>query len=145
MRMRSFAFTQPVSPRISQTPLRRFLLASIVAAVGVLLCASAVQAGEFDIPAQPLPDALKVFSQQSGLQFMFLTETIQNRQSTPVAGELPAVDALRRMLKGTGLEFEFTSEDTVTIKSRLGNPGKSTILQEDSPIAESLQPERTRS
>lgn len=57
----------------------------------------------FSIPAGPAPQALEQFSRQAGEPAMFLTEMVEHVRTSPVEGEMTAMDALTRMFAGTGL------------------------------------------
>ena len=80
------------------------LVASLSAALLPLPLQAAVGAGEsrsnqgFDIPAQPLADALDAFSEQSGYQVIYSADEVQGQRSTRVQGKLSARDALRTLL-----------------------------------------------
>ena len=68
-----------------------------------------------DIPAQPLAQALSEFASQTGLQLVYVSEIAATQTSKGTARGLQAADALQRMLKGTGLRFEFLNARTVRI------------------------------
>jgi outer membrane receptor protein involved in Fe transport len=67
------------------------------------------------IDAQPLAEALAAFTQQSGLQLVYVSALADNRRSQPVAAGLSPTAALTQLLAGTGLRFEFLSDRTVRI------------------------------
>lgn len=77
--------------------------------------AQAAEAKHFDIAAQPLAGALTRFRKQSGLQLAYRTEEIRDLQSPGASGTMLPEEALRRLLAGTGLVFEFTGTRTVTL------------------------------
>ena len=83
------------------------------------------------IESQPLQEALREFGEQTGLQVLFRSENVSTRGVTAprVAGELSARDALERLLKDSGLEYEFINERTVRVTSAPG-PGASLTDQE---------------
>lgn len=58
---------------------------------------------DFDIPAQPLVEALKSFSLLTRRQVAASGEAIRGVASLPVSGQLTARDALQRMTAATGL------------------------------------------
>lgn len=58
---------------------------------------------QFDIPAQPLIEALRLFSRQSGQQVLFNSEVGADRTARAVRGRLDHEQALRQLLAGTGL------------------------------------------
>ncbi|HDS1038897.1 TPA: hypothetical protein QDZ42_001913 [Stenotrophomonas maltophilia] len=57
----------------------------------------------FDIPSQPLAQALQQFGEHTGLAVLVDTRLLQDRRSAPVTGELLQGEALRQMVAGTGL------------------------------------------
>lgn len=69
----------------------------------------------FDIPAQSLPTALTIFGRQSGLQVSVPADLASGRASTAVSGRLVPLDALSRLLAGTGLVYRI-SGNIVTLE-----------------------------
>jgi iron complex outermembrane recepter protein len=67
------------------------------------------------IPSQPLAAALAEFAHQTRLQFVYVTTIVRSRTSRDVPAGLEPVDALGRLLDGTGLSFEFLNPRTVRI------------------------------
>jgi iron complex outermembrane recepter protein len=67
------------------------------------------------IPAQPLAGALAAFAQQTGLQFVYVSEIVRNQKSHPAPAGLGAREALGRLLEGTGLRFEYLTAQSVQI------------------------------
>jgi len=59
----------------------------------------------FAIPAQPLPSALIEFSRQADVQVMGSSAAYAHLRSQEVKGRLNATDALRRLLRNTGLKY----------------------------------------
>ncbi len=72
-------------------------------------------AGHFDIKAQPLSEALMAFGAQTGAIVLASSTLTTGKTSRPVKGQLAAQDALTRMLLGTGLKFETTSNGAILI------------------------------
>lgn len=70
----------------------------------------------FDIPAQPLREALLLFGQQSGLQVTAQGPLVEGKTSTAVSGEFTPAAALGQLLTGTGLTFRFNRVDAVEIE-----------------------------
>src|SRR3546814_232896 len=64
---------------------------------------------EFDIPAQPLPGALMQFSAQTGLDLSASTDLVEGKHAGALKGTYAADEALRALLRGTGLEFIATA------------------------------------
>lgn len=69
----------------------------------------------FDIPAQPLTDALVAFGQQSGIQVTVDGTIARNVSSPAVRGTMTTEQALRRLLAGSGLTYTM-SGSTVAIE-----------------------------
>jgi len=69
----------------------------------------------FDIPAQPLAQALPAFATTTGLQMMYDSTLVLGRRSTPVSGAMTPRSALVLLLKDTGLSARFTSAGAVVI------------------------------
>lgn len=69
----------------------------------------------FDIPAQPLPSALTLFGRQSGLQVSVAADLANGRTSSAVSGRLTPLEALSRLLTGTGLAHRI-SGNIVTLE-----------------------------
>ena len=67
------------------------------------LLAGAAQAEEFNIPAGDLKVALDTYARQSGVALLFSSQTIRGVRTGGVKGNLPANDALAKILAGTGL------------------------------------------
>jgi len=70
-----------------------------------------------DIPAQPLADALVVFSRLTGLHVVYVSDLVRNQRSQAIAAGLRADEALARLLQGTGLKFEFLTRKSVRIRA----------------------------
>jgi len=67
------------------------------------------------IPPQELSQALRTFEDLTGLQGLYLTGTIANRKSGGSPAGLPPGPALTRLLRGTGLAFEFLNSRSFTL------------------------------
>lgn len=72
----------------------------------------------FDIPAQPLSQALVRFSSASGVQVFANAGLLRGINSPGVSGALTPAAALGRLLSGTGLNFRFTNPSTVAIERK---------------------------
>lgn len=70
----------------------------------------------FDIPAQPLPAALKAFAAQAHIQLLYVYNVVAEGRGNAVVGELNTRDALTTLLQGTGFEAAYTSDTEVTIR-----------------------------
>ncbi len=70
----------------------------------------------FDIPAQPLADALTEFGRQSGLRVTVDAALVRGLSSPAVAGAMAPEDALRQLLNGTGLAGRFAESDLIIVE-----------------------------
>ncbi|HKU16166.1 MAG TPA: TonB-dependent receptor [Steroidobacteraceae bacterium] len=82
--------------------------------------ASAAQSAgrqEFSIAAQPVPQALREYAQQSGDQVVFYSDVGRGLESTAVQGRLTREEALQQLLLNTGLKSERVNSKTVAISA----------------------------
>jgi len=89
------------------------------AACACFLGASALAAADsqtFDIPAQPLPSALKAYAEQSHVQLLYVYSAVANASGNAVHGDLDTHQALNELLRNTGFEAAYTSDREVTIR-----------------------------
>lgn len=70
---------------------------------------------DFDIPAQALADALKMYSEATGVSFAYKTGDFSGLGSPGVTGAMTAAQALARLLAGSGITFEFMGKRTVAL------------------------------
>ncbi len=73
----------------------------------------------FDIDASSMVKALIQFTEQSGLQLAFPTEGAHALPAPRVVGRLTPREALEQLLKGSGLQYEFTNDRTVSVRPRV--------------------------
>jgi hypothetical protein len=90
------------------------------------LCATAAESTESDarielrIDAPTMMAALVQFSQQTGLQLLFPTDGATELAAPRVEGHLTPRAALERLLRDTGLTFEFVNDRTVSVSFKAG-------------------------
>ncbi|MGM7654556.1 STN domain-containing protein, partial [Serratia marcescens] len=75
----------------------------------------------FDLPAQPLSQALVIYGEITGLSILVRGNLTAGRQSSPVRGELTADEALRALLAGTRLTAVYTSGSAFTLQPQNRN------------------------
>ncbi len=82
--------------------------------------AAAAQAAQdridVDIPAQDLNSALLLLTQRAGLQIVYDAGKVAGRRSSAVQGSFAPMEALSRMLAGTGLTFRVAGGNRVTLE-----------------------------
>ncbi|MCC2644204.1 MAG: putative Ferric iron uptake protein [Nitrospira sp.] len=71
---------------------------------------------EFNIPEQSLTSALNQFAVTTGLQVSYQADLAAGLTSSAVSGSRTPLEALQRLLAGTGLQFRFANEQTVTVE-----------------------------
>ena len=94
---------------------------ALLATALVALCAGVSQAQaqhsmmQFDLPAQPLADALRAVSKQTDTNILMDLSLIGDRQAPAIRAALTIQEALNRLLQGTGLTSRFVDEKTVVV------------------------------
>jgi iron complex outermembrane recepter protein len=81
------------------------------------LAAQDVERQEFSIAAQPVPQALREYAQQSGDQVVFYSDVGKGLESAAVQGSFTRQEALERLLLHTGLKSERVNSKTVAISA----------------------------
>jgi len=89
----------------------------------VFACCISIAGGAFadmpqrpvDIPAGNLSTALELLSKQSGIELVFRPEQVKGLKTKGVHGTLPASEAAKRLLEGTGLELSMDSTGAMLI------------------------------
>lgn len=110
------------SSRNPGAPFRRYsLLAAMLLVMIVLIVmpAGAQERRVFNIPAQPLSDALTTFGRQSGLQITYRPELTAGLSSRAVSGSYTPEQALQTLLSGLGLTYRFIDANTVMVEQSM--------------------------
>lgn len=93
----------------------------------------------FTIPAGPLAAGLTTFGLQSGVQVLYAADLTRDRTAPAVSGTLSPDAALQALLAGSGLTFQYTGPNTVTLlQAPTAVPGAATL----SPMAVQGQHDR---
>lgn len=71
----------------------------------------------FDIPAQPLDAALTAYFRATGVQLLYDSALATGRRSGPVRGNFTPREALRLLLRGTGLIARYSRTNAATLTS----------------------------
>lgn len=90
--------------------------------------AQAGRTANYNIPAQPLAQALTALGQQAGLQLAVSAPVVAGKTSSAVSGVMTAEQALQQLLAGTGVSYRFTSPSSVTVT---GTPDASGAMELD--------------
>lgn len=97
------------------------LIAVFVAVLGLLPPWAAAANGatdaprHFDIPAQPLPQALQLYGETTGVAVLIDAHLLGGLRSTPVKGTHEPLPALHLLLAGTGLAPRFVDDAAFTL------------------------------
>ena len=70
---------------------------------------------QFEIPSQPLPDALAAFDEATGFTGLYASDIVAGRRSGEVRGVFHAAEALRLLLAPSGLASYFTAADAYVL------------------------------
>ncbi|MEE4451434.1 TonB-dependent receptor [Novosphingobium resinovorum] len=103
-----------------QVMIAAVLLGTTAMAVTTLAAPAAAQgrpAASFDIPAQPLLDAIVLFNRQSGIQITAEGGLASGRRTAAIKGDLTPAQALGIMLSGTGLRWRWIDGRTVVLEN----------------------------
>ncbi len=98
------------------------LLSSALAGLAMLGLGGAAQAADqtyqFDIPAEPLGQALTDFSRTSSQQIVFSEEVAAGRSTKGLHGRYTAAQALDTLLAGSGLHVETSASGVMMVQSK---------------------------
>lgn len=93
--------------------------------------ASAAATHRFDIPAQPLAEALRAYMRQSGVQVVWPAALTEGVQSSAVSGDIDAQRALQQLLRGSGLVMRAVGTDAVTLERAAAAPREDGVIVTD--------------
>ena len=94
------------------------LVATWVVCLGATaVCAADPAPQAYKIEPQPVSTALKEFAAQSNMQLIFTQADVGSAKTNGVSGTKAPREALSQILKGTGLEFEFTANNVVVVRN----------------------------
>jgi iron complex outermembrane recepter protein len=111
-----------MSLRVTQTTwgegtLLRWLTLLVVTITAVApAAANPREWARFDIPGGKLVDSLTSFGEQCGLQVVYDTRFIEGKVAPAVEGKMPVGQALTRLLRDSGAEWEFVNDKTVVVR-----------------------------
>src|SRR5216683_1718635 len=93
--------------RTNNRLVRLAVLQALACASGLVLATpgkASADPAQFDISAEPLPNALKSFAAQAKMQLLYRYDVVSHATARPVTGQLEKHAALEQLLRGTGLE-----------------------------------------
>jgi iron complex outermembrane receptor protein len=71
----------------------------------------------FDIQTQATPSALNAFARQADITLVFASALVDRHQMVGIKGDFTVLEALRKLLEGTGLSFTQVSATTIAISA----------------------------
>src|SRR5713226_2350937 len=71
----------------------------------------------FDIQTQATASALNEFARQADITLVFASALVDKHQMVGIKGDFTVLDALRKLLDGTGLSFTQVSATTIAISA----------------------------
>jgi iron complex outermembrane recepter protein len=81
---------------------------------------------EFNMPPQPLADALGAVAKQTDLNILIDRSLVAGRRAPELRARLTAAEALSRLLQGSGIAYRFVDEHTVTLLAQADAAADST-------------------
>lgn len=97
----------------------------------------------YSIAAGSLGDALNQLATQSKLQIVYSPEIMRGKAAPAISGRQTWRDALKKLLAGSGLEWELINDTTVAIRIKKVGAAwtpKTPSAQQPAPVAESDEP-----
>ena len=105
-----------------------------------MLSLSTALAGNFDIPGGDLQAALKAYSVQSGVPVVVSDATIKGVRTKGLKGELPAEEALSRILKGTGFKPSRDPSGVIAIVPGISSSDATDVQLQPLQLAQAVSP-----
>src|SRR5262245_40590102 len=99
----------------------------------------------FDIEPGTAAFRLNDFSTQSGLQVLFGFEAMRNITITPVRGNYKPFDALDKMIRNTGIKYDFVNRKTVTLRVSGAGPSRRDLRKQARSPSQTIHDRRTLS
>lgn len=96
------------------------LVAFAMLILSICLAPIAIAQAQFDLPAQPLAEALKELAVQAGINIYFDPPAVKGLRSPKLMAKLSAEDALSRLLAGTPLRAIRVDEHTFRVVADIG-------------------------
>lgn len=75
-----------------------------------------IEKHQFDIKAKKISEALNAFAVQTDSEILFTPDIVKGKASDGLVGEYSDVEALGKLLKGTGLQFEKVEEKVFVVR-----------------------------
>ena len=112
----------------SRSSLKHMLMG--MASVVALTCASFAAGQAVNIPSGDLKHALNEYIRQTNVQLIYSADAVTGLHSHAVKGEMPAIQALKEMLRGTNLVVKQDPSGAIVITSRRLHDSSEAVPQE---------------
>jgi len=98
----------------------RTVLAVAIGSLAILSIAATAQVHasvrqHTDIPEEHLGDALRALAHSRGVQLIYFSDDVEMRHTEGAVGELTVDEALEKLLNGSGLEYRYVDDNTISI------------------------------
>lgn len=108
-------------------------VAAILAGMPLSVMAEKQTTQHYNIPAQPLDNALTELADNADLKLLYPVETVKNQQSKPVSGNYLPQQALQKMLDGTGVTAQTGSNGAIVLaKADIADNASSSTIEKAS-------------
>ena len=101
----------------------------LLAGTAAIATSAAAQAQNFDIPSGSLEAALDAYSNQAGVPIMVPNAAVKGIQSHGLKGEMPATEALNRLLKGTGFSANRDASGVIAITRAQSSHAETNLVE----------------
>ena len=96
---------------------RARLFVIVIGALGAFAVHADDAVKSYDIEAQPMDRALRVFAAQTEIQVAFSPDSVDGLVARAVQGEYPPESALRNLIDDSGLDYAFASQNLVVVRA----------------------------
>ncbi|MGB9500414.1 MAG: STN domain-containing protein, partial [Dissulfuribacterales bacterium] len=95
-----------------------FTIALVFLAQAQSMAAEQMDASEltYDIKAQSLKTALESYQKTSGINLAYSDDLVESKMTDGIYGKNTTAQALKKILKGSGLTYMVTNQGTVVLK-----------------------------
>lgn len=115
--------SRPLAGRMAALTLCTIGTLSLVCRIACAQTQLGAAATEFDLPSQPLGQALEQYDERTNLSVFFPSELAIGRVSHPVHGTFSNEQALRLLLQGTGLTMQAVAAQAFVLVPTVPDPG----------------------
>ncbi len=109
----------------------RFTAASAMVLVAGSLSVQAEEMQQFNIAAQPVSKALIEFSLVTGVDVVVSSGLVKGQNAPALVGAMTAREGLERLVAGTGLQVEETSDGALKLVRQVSDAGEANTAEED--------------